>query len=101
MLHRIGDGAFYVWPTLALGLVLVGRTARWRQAVALGTALIVTVCAESYAGEWLWWSVVTGGLLLVLVVAFPGRASRVRAEVPIDLRTARTEPKIEADLFPK
>jgi len=84
--------SYYVWPTLALGLVLVGRTARWRQAVALGTALIVTVCAETYAGEWLWWSIVTGGLLLVLLVAFPGRASRVRAEVPINLRTARTEP---------
>jgi hypothetical protein len=83
---------YYVWPTLALGLVLAGRTARWRQALILGSALAVTVCAESYVGEWLWWSIVTGGLLFVLLVAFPGRASRVRPEVPIDLRTARTEP---------
>ena len=84
--------AYYVWPTLALGLVLAGSMTRWRQALMLVTALVVTVCAETYAGEWLWWSVVTGGILLVLVTAFPGRSSRVPAEVPIDLETARTEP---------
>ncbi len=83
---------FYVWPTLALGLVLVGRRAHWRQALAFGSALTVTVCAETFLAKWSWWSIVTGGLLLVLLMAFPGRASRVRAEVPIDLRTARPEP---------
>jgi len=84
--------AYYVWPTLALGLVLAARTTRWGQARVFVAALVVTVCAETYAGEWLWWSVVTGGILLVLVTAFPGKASRVSAEVPIDLETARTEP---------
>ncbi len=84
--------SYYVWPALALGLVLVGRAPRWRRTVALLAALAITVCAETYVGEWLWWTTVTVGLLSVLLWAFPGRASRVPDEVPINLNTAGTEP---------
>lgn len=84
--------SYYLWPTLALGLILVGRAPRWRQTLALLTALAVTVCAETYVGGWLWWTTVSVGLLLVLLWAFPGGASRVPDEVPINLNTAGTEP---------
>ena len=88
---RIGDGAVLRWPTLALGLVLVAARPRHRRQVAgpSGSALDGhCVWPKLFLAKWSWWyRSVTGGLLLVLLpMAFPGRASRVRAEVPIDLR---------------
>jgi hypothetical protein len=83
---------YYVWPALALGLIVAARVSRWRQTVGVFTAVAVTVCAETHFGEWLWWSTVNAGLLIVLVSAFPAMASRVRHMVPIDLNAAEIEP---------
>jgi hypothetical protein len=65
---------------------------RGRQTLGILTALVVTVSAETHLGEWLWWSTVSAGLLVILVSAFPARASRVRDEVPINLNAAGIEP---------
>jgi len=83
---------YYVWPTLALGLIVAARMTRWRQTVGVLVAVAVTVCAQTHFGEWLWWSTVNAGLLIVLVSAFPAMASRVRHMVPIDLNAAEIEP---------
>ena len=83
--------AYYVWPTLALGLIVAARMPRWRQTLGLFTALAVTVGAENHFGEWLWWSTVMAGLLVMLLSTFPARASRVLDEVPINLNAAGIE----------
>jgi hypothetical protein len=84
---------YYVWPTLALGLIVVARATRFRLTLGVLTAVAVTVSAQNGLGEWWWWwSAVTVGLLVILVSAFPARASRVRDEVPIVLNAAGIEP---------
>jgi hypothetical protein len=83
---------YYLWPTLAVGLVVTARFTNGRQALGLVTAVAVTVGAEFRLGEWSWWSAVIAGLVVMLLMAFPPRASRVRDQVPINHSTAGAEP---------
>jgi len=83
---------YYLWPALALGLVLVARRPAWAAVVGIGTAAAITVCGEARLGEWLWWGIENGGLVIVLAAAFPPRASRLRDEVPIPPTTTGLEP---------
>jgi hypothetical protein len=71
--------AFYAWPVLAVALVVAARRSR-TLALAAGAALVVTVSGDSRLGEWAWWGLVNGGLVLVLLAGMP---SRVRRVVPI------------------
>jgi hypothetical protein len=84
--------AYYVWPTLAVGLIVAARMTTWRRTVGIVAALAVTISAQFHFGEWLWWPTVTSGLLVMLLSTFPARASRVRDEVPINLNAAGIEP---------
>lgn len=86
--------AFYVWPTLALGLVAVVRRADWRVVLGTAAAIGVTVSSETSFGEWVWWGLANGGLLVVLLSGLP-RPSRVADEVPINLNTTGTERPFE------
>ena len=81
--------AYYAWPVLALGLVVAARRspARWLAAVA--AALAVTVCGDIRFGAWPWWTVVNGGLFLVLLAGMP---SRVRAGLPITVDAVGSKP---------
>jgi len=84
---------FYLWPAIAVALVVATRGRPWRLAAALCLALAVTVVAEMRPSEWLlWWGAVTGGLVALLVVAVPPRASRVRPLVPIPVETTGQGP---------
>jgi hypothetical protein len=83
--------AYYVWPTLALGLVVLAPSTRGRMVLGLAAAGLVTVSAQTHLGEWAWWTTATILLLVVLVAAFPPRASRVRDQVPILPITAGSE----------
>jgi hypothetical protein len=59
---------FYVWPALALALVVAARV-RWRLAAATAVAMLTTAVTQWHL-TWLpWWSIVTAGLLLALAVA--------------------------------
>jgi hypothetical protein len=84
---------FYLWPAIAVALVVAARARPRRLAAALGLALTVTVVAELHLPGWsLWWGAVTGGLVALLAVAVPPRASRVRPPVPIPVEAAGQGP---------
>jgi len=81
--------SFYVWPVLAVGLVLVMRGSPWHWVVGLAAAVGVTVCSESHLGEWAWWGIVNAGILLLLAMGIP---SRRRGSLPITTRMADVMP---------
>ena len=85
---------YYIWPPLAMGLVVAIRTTRWRPVLGVVIAVAVTVSAESHFGEWVWWGLANGGLVVLLLSGLP-RPSRVADEVPIDLNTTGTERPLE------
>ncbi len=88
--------AFYTWPVLALGLVLATLRGRWQARAAVLVAVAVTVCSDTHLGAWVWWPLVNGGLLVVLLLGTP---SRVRVEVPITVETAEPVRAIGFDAF--
>jgi hypothetical protein len=78
--------AFYVWPVLAVGLVSVmrGRPGRW--ACGLAAAIVVTICSDTHLGEWAWWGVVNGGIIVLLLAGIPSRRRR-----PVPMNTTVTD----------
>jgi hypothetical protein len=59
---------FYVWPALAVGIVVAARVGRWRLAVAVVAAVFTTAAAQWRLGWLPWWAIVTAGLMVVLAV---------------------------------
>lgn len=88
--------AFYVWPVVAVGLVVVMGRSRWRWVCGIATAVIVTVCSDFHFAEWVWWGIVNGGIVLLLVSGIP---SRLRRSVPMttsvtDVAPGRDHPPV-------
>jgi hypothetical protein len=81
--------AFYVWPALAIALVVVLRATTWRWIAGVLIAVAVTVCSDFRLGEWAWWGSVSGGIVLVLGAGIP---SRLRRPMPITTNVAETTP---------
>jgi hypothetical protein len=88
--------SFYVWPVLAVGLVVVMRGSPWRWVIGIAAAVGVTVCSDSHLGEWAWWGIVNGGIAVLLATGIP---SRLRRPLPItttvaDVAPARDDPPV-------
>jgi hypothetical protein len=81
--------AFYVWPVLAVGLVVAMRGSRGRWVGGAAAAIAVTVCSDFRLSEWAWWGIVTGGLVVLLVTGIP---SRPRRPVPITNNATEVAP---------
>jgi hypothetical protein len=81
--------SFYVWPVLAVGLVVMMRRARWQWLIGAVTAVAVTVCSDAHLGEWAWWILVNGGIVVVLLCGIP---SRLQCPVPITTNAADQSP---------
>jgi hypothetical protein len=59
---------FYVWPPLALGLVVAANAGRWRLAAGCVLAFFTSVAAQWHL-TWLpWWAIVTAGIVAALAV---------------------------------
>jgi hypothetical protein len=83
---------YYLWPPLAVGLVLA-CTSRPRMLFAIAGAVAVTVSAEIRFEQWAWWASVTAGTMIVLFAGLPPtRSSRVPDEVPIPLNAPAVGP---------
>jgi hypothetical protein len=78
--------AFYVWPVLAVGLIMAMRGSRWRWVGGIAAAIAVTVCSQSRLSEWAWWGIVNGGIVLLLVTGIPSRLRR-----PVPMHTGVTD----------
>jgi hypothetical protein len=77
--------SFYIWPALAIGLVVAARAGRLRLAVAGTLAVLTTVVSNWHLGEFPWWALVTAGILLVLAAGGVGRISRHGSRMPMTL----------------
>jgi hypothetical protein len=64
---------FYIWPALAVGLVVAARRGRVTLVVGGVAAIFTTVVAQWRLGWLPWWSIVTFGILAVLAVGIPRR----------------------------
>jgi hypothetical protein len=72
--------AYYVWPALAVGLVLAARGSSWRLRVAVVVAVATTVVAQWHLGLWLWWSLDVAGVSALLVVTVSPEPLNVEPE---------------------
>ncbi|MGH9122064.1 MAG: hypothetical protein ACRDYC_08965, partial [Acidimicrobiales bacterium] len=81
--------SFYVWPVLAVGLVMATRGSSWRWVFGVAAAVGVTVCSNSHLGEWAWWGLVNGGIAVLL---WTGNPSRPKHPLPIDTSAADSAP---------
>jgi len=63
---------YYMWPALAVALVVAGRASTRRFGLAVALAVAVTVTAQWYLSVLAWWGTDVGGVTALLVVAaFP------------------------------
>ena len=93
---------YYVWPTLAVGLVVAARCSRLRFAISIAVAILTTVVAQWNLGWLPWWSIDVAGAAGLLVITSrplplaPAREPRPaprRATVAVQGRaTSRSEP---------
>jgi len=74
--------AFYIWPALAVGLVVAARAGRSRLAAAAVIAVGVSAIAQSHLGELPWWAVTNAGIVAVLILG----VREASATVPADAR---------------
>jgi hypothetical protein len=88
--------AFYVWPTLAVGLVVAARLGRLRLAAAAIVAVAVTATSQWRIGELPWWALVTAGLLVMLILGVRRKVAPVPAEstVPSVATRGREPPRV-------
>ncbi|MGD0381321.1 MAG: hypothetical protein ABSC30_15210 [Acidimicrobiales bacterium] len=61
--------SYYMWPALAVGLVVAARGSARRFGVAVVIAVLVTVVAQWHLGVFLWWGLDVGGITALLAVA--------------------------------
>jgi hypothetical protein len=78
---------FYVWPSLAVGLVVAGHLGRWRLGLASIAALLTTAVTQSHLSWLPWWAAVTAGIVMVIAVGTPVRRRTIMDDA-IDLPTA-------------
>ncbi|HXQ43315.1 MAG TPA: hypothetical protein VN816_01660 [Acidimicrobiales bacterium] len=61
--------AYYVWPALAVGLVVAARATNRRFVAAIVVAVGTTIVAQWHLGEWPWWALDVAGVTGLLVVS--------------------------------
>ncbi len=60
---------YYLWPALAVGLVVAARCSNRRFAIAVVAAIFTTVTAQWYYSWLPWWLLDVGGITVLLVAA--------------------------------
>lgn len=78
---------YYVWPPLALGLVVAGAKADlWRLVPVAVVVAFMTAVSNWHLEMWMWWGVMTAGIVLVMALSAPPRVLRAgtRLELKVD-----------------
>lgn len=88
LLRVVGESvldSFYLWPVLAVGLVLAAGRARWRFGAVMALALFLSIFANRHLpGVWPWWGTVVGSLVAVLALSWPGPLPNVAPDTTAD-----------------
>jgi hypothetical protein len=67
---------YYIWPALAVALIVAARAGRVRFAAACALSSLATAFAlRGWRGEWEWWSILVLCLGTTLVLAWPTHAT--------------------------
>ena len=75
---------FYIWPPIAIALVVAARSSAWRFAAVAVVACASTAVSNWHLGEWLWWGIVTGIVVFIVTVSVPQKAKD--GERPLELK---------------
>jgi hypothetical protein len=59
---------YYIWPALAVGLVVAARCSQLRFAVSIAVAILTTVVAQWHLGWLPWWSIDVAGVAGLLAI---------------------------------
>jgi hypothetical protein len=82
--------AYYIWPPLALALVVAARSTRARFVAACVFSSLGTMLAlRDWRGEWVYWSVLLFCIGAVLAAAWPGSGSGPDSRRAQELNAAR------------
>jgi hypothetical protein len=85
---------YYLWPPLALALLLAMRS--WpRFVLAVGATALCTWWSYHHIGPWAWWAPVVGLLALSVVAAMPARFRRAAVDAELE-RPARMKSLVGA-----
>jgi len=76
--------SYYVWPALAVGLVIASRASARRFGVAIGVVIATTIVAQWHLGVYTWWLLQVAGISGLLILA-------VRPE-PVEQAIPATKP---------
>lgn len=60
---------YYLWPALAIGLVVAARCSDLRFAIAVVAAILTTITAQWYYSWLPWWLLDVGGITVLLAAA--------------------------------
>lgn len=93
---------YYVWPALAVGLVAAALEPGWRRlAVASTAAITITVCGDYRLGPWWsWWSIVDGGVLVVLAAGVGRGLATDRSSSSAGVPEMSTDPDVAPTISP-
>ncbi len=83
--------AYYVWPALAVGMVVAARGSRRRFGISIAVAVLTTIVAEWHLGVYPWWLLVAAGVTAVLMAA-----ARPEAPVPAPVKAPRERARASA-----
>jgi len=61
--------AYYVWPVLAVGVVVAARATAWRFGTSIVVVVLTTVVAQWHLSEWPWWILNVVGVTALLVLS--------------------------------
>jgi hypothetical protein len=61
--------AYYVWPVLAVGLLVAALGSTRRFGAAIAVAVVTTVVLQWGLGQWPWWVLSVGAVTVLLVVS--------------------------------
>jgi hypothetical protein len=89
--------AFYIWPALAIGLVVAARAGRLRLGLGAATAIGITIVAQWRLGEFPWWVTMTVGLMVLLAVGARGVRTPTESSAG-DVAVLSGEPRPPRDL---
>jgi hypothetical protein len=93
--------SYYLWPALAVALVVAARGDAWRLAAAMAVAVFTSIAAQWNLGEFPWWALDVGGLTVVLALAaspeptpeVEPRETRAAIARPVPVRNRSTASK--------
>lgn len=83
---------YYLLPALVVALLVAFQQVWWRTAFAVLLALFCSVVSYLYMGEWAYYALVIGSLLVTLALSYPNERVAAATSLTVPFRTKALEP---------